>query len=171
VVIWYIFPRFGIVCQEKSGNPGWHGILFSFISQTETVLNRVTRWICTKSHKMQPNPFLTNWLINFTGDKSSQNLGYFWNFPKAAPSKLSPNRRKFAQAGRRGSGARATLSGAVSLTGKYFWHIFLMGSSHFYLKETKIWRKRNVKSDPNTFFLHPQYDSVSEPFENGVIFF
>jgi hypothetical protein len=21
VVIWYIFPRFGIMCQEKSGNP------------------------------------------------------------------------------------------------------------------------------------------------------
>jgi hypothetical protein len=23
VVIWYIFPRFGILYQEKSGNPGW----------------------------------------------------------------------------------------------------------------------------------------------------
>jgi hypothetical protein len=22
VLIWYIFPRFGILCQEKSGNPG-----------------------------------------------------------------------------------------------------------------------------------------------------
>jgi hypothetical protein len=22
VVIWYIFPRFGILCQDKSGNPG-----------------------------------------------------------------------------------------------------------------------------------------------------
>jgi hypothetical protein len=22
VVIWYIFPSFGILCQEKSGNPG-----------------------------------------------------------------------------------------------------------------------------------------------------
>jgi hypothetical protein len=22
VVIWYIFPRFGILCQENSGNPG-----------------------------------------------------------------------------------------------------------------------------------------------------
>jgi hypothetical protein len=22
VVIWYILPRFGILCQEKSGNPG-----------------------------------------------------------------------------------------------------------------------------------------------------
>jgi hypothetical protein len=22
VVIWYIFPRAGILCQEKSGNPG-----------------------------------------------------------------------------------------------------------------------------------------------------
>jgi hypothetical protein len=22
VVIWYIFPRFGMLCQEKSGNPG-----------------------------------------------------------------------------------------------------------------------------------------------------
>jgi hypothetical protein len=21
VVLWYIFPRFGILCQEKSGNP------------------------------------------------------------------------------------------------------------------------------------------------------
>jgi hypothetical protein len=24
VVIWYIFPRFGILDQEKSGNPAWH---------------------------------------------------------------------------------------------------------------------------------------------------
>jgi hypothetical protein len=24
VVIWYIFLRFGILCQEKSGNPGWN---------------------------------------------------------------------------------------------------------------------------------------------------
>jgi hypothetical protein len=23
VVIWYIFPRFGILDQEKSGNPAW----------------------------------------------------------------------------------------------------------------------------------------------------
>jgi hypothetical protein len=22
VVVWYIFPPFGILCQEKSGNPG-----------------------------------------------------------------------------------------------------------------------------------------------------
>jgi hypothetical protein len=22
VVIWHMFPRFGILCQEKSGNPG-----------------------------------------------------------------------------------------------------------------------------------------------------
>jgi hypothetical protein len=24
VAIWYIFPRFGMLCQEKSGNPGRH---------------------------------------------------------------------------------------------------------------------------------------------------
>jgi hypothetical protein len=24
VVIWYIFFRFGILYQEKSGNPAWH---------------------------------------------------------------------------------------------------------------------------------------------------
>jgi hypothetical protein len=24
VVIWYIFPCFGISCQEKSGNPAWN---------------------------------------------------------------------------------------------------------------------------------------------------
>jgi hypothetical protein len=33
VAIWYIFPRFGILCQEKSGNPGpeWsHHKTFSF---------------------------------------------------------------------------------------------------------------------------------------------
>jgi hypothetical protein len=24
VVIWYIFPRFGTLCQEKSGSPGSH---------------------------------------------------------------------------------------------------------------------------------------------------
>jgi hypothetical protein len=29
VVIWYIFPRFGILCQEKSGNPALY-ILWSF---------------------------------------------------------------------------------------------------------------------------------------------
>jgi hypothetical protein len=23
VVIWYIFPRFGLLCQEKSGNPAY----------------------------------------------------------------------------------------------------------------------------------------------------
>jgi hypothetical protein len=23
VVIWYIFPHFGILCKEKSGNPGY----------------------------------------------------------------------------------------------------------------------------------------------------
>jgi hypothetical protein len=22
IVIWYIFPRFGMLCQQKSGNPG-----------------------------------------------------------------------------------------------------------------------------------------------------
>jgi hypothetical protein len=27
VVIWFIFPRFGILCQEKSGNPGEEGKL------------------------------------------------------------------------------------------------------------------------------------------------
>jgi hypothetical protein len=26
-VIWYIFPRFGILCQEKSGNPGSERII------------------------------------------------------------------------------------------------------------------------------------------------
>jgi hypothetical protein len=30
VVIWYIFPRFGILCQEKSGNPGLSKINRSF---------------------------------------------------------------------------------------------------------------------------------------------
>jgi hypothetical protein len=25
VSIWYIFPRFGILCQEKSGSPGREG--------------------------------------------------------------------------------------------------------------------------------------------------
>jgi hypothetical protein len=31
MVIWYIFPRFGILCREKSGNPGAHcGHLSSF---------------------------------------------------------------------------------------------------------------------------------------------
>jgi hypothetical protein len=24
VVLWYIFPRFGILCHEKSGNPGMY---------------------------------------------------------------------------------------------------------------------------------------------------
>jgi hypothetical protein len=27
VVIWYIFPRFGILHPEKSGNPGWDPLL------------------------------------------------------------------------------------------------------------------------------------------------
>jgi hypothetical protein len=30
VVIWYIFPRFGILDQEKSGNPGWQRSLHYF---------------------------------------------------------------------------------------------------------------------------------------------
>jgi hypothetical protein len=32
VVIWYIFPRFGILYQEKSGNPA--GSVCEFISKT-----------------------------------------------------------------------------------------------------------------------------------------
>jgi hypothetical protein len=28
VVIWYLFLRFGILCQEKSGNPGFESIFF-----------------------------------------------------------------------------------------------------------------------------------------------
>jgi hypothetical protein len=28
VVIWYIFPHFGILCQEKSGNPAPGPFLF-----------------------------------------------------------------------------------------------------------------------------------------------
>jgi hypothetical protein len=28
VVIWYLFPRFGILCQEKSGNPDLIALLF-----------------------------------------------------------------------------------------------------------------------------------------------
>jgi hypothetical protein len=28
VVIWYIFPRFGILCQEKSGSPDLESSLF-----------------------------------------------------------------------------------------------------------------------------------------------
>jgi hypothetical protein len=38
VAIWYIFPRFGILCQEKSGNPGpeWsHHKTFSFQKSSE----------------------------------------------------------------------------------------------------------------------------------------
>jgi hypothetical protein len=29
VVIWYIFPRFGILCEEKSGNPAYNDKIFS----------------------------------------------------------------------------------------------------------------------------------------------
>jgi hypothetical protein len=28
VIIWYIFHRFGILCQEKSGKPGWVSLIF-----------------------------------------------------------------------------------------------------------------------------------------------
>jgi hypothetical protein len=32
LVVWYIFPRFVILCQEKSGNPGARqGVLYSFL--------------------------------------------------------------------------------------------------------------------------------------------
>jgi hypothetical protein len=31
VVIWYIFPRFGILCQEKSGNPVLENDLVSLL--------------------------------------------------------------------------------------------------------------------------------------------
>jgi hypothetical protein len=26
VAIWYISPHFGILCKEKSANPGWRGL-------------------------------------------------------------------------------------------------------------------------------------------------
>jgi hypothetical protein len=30
VIIWYIFYGFGVLCQEKSGNPGGHTFLIAF---------------------------------------------------------------------------------------------------------------------------------------------
>jgi hypothetical protein len=35
VVIWYIFPRFGIVCQEKSGNPAFNLCLLESLTSKE----------------------------------------------------------------------------------------------------------------------------------------
>jgi hypothetical protein len=32
VAIWYIFPRFGILCQEKSGNPVGNCVTAKFVS-------------------------------------------------------------------------------------------------------------------------------------------
>jgi hypothetical protein len=53
VVIWYIFPRFGILCQEKSGNPARRGVsrekiinnfgLVDFFWYHVTRVTRVTR--------------------------------------------------------------------------------------------------------------------------------
>jgi hypothetical protein len=36
VVIWYIFPRFGIKCQEKSGNPASNSKTFKFLLSLES---------------------------------------------------------------------------------------------------------------------------------------
>jgi hypothetical protein len=37
VVIWYIFPRLGILCQEKSGNPDYADFdICTYISNSRT---------------------------------------------------------------------------------------------------------------------------------------
>jgi hypothetical protein len=38
VVIWYIFPRFGILCQEKSGNPAENDNLHAPVNKGTSVL-------------------------------------------------------------------------------------------------------------------------------------
>jgi hypothetical protein len=39
VVIWYVFPGFGILCEEKSGNPGgcpvWQDLLFWRVEKSQ----------------------------------------------------------------------------------------------------------------------------------------
>jgi hypothetical protein len=46
VVLWYIFPRFGILCQEKSGNPDSHRQCFHTIVENECFENHWYVW-CT----------------------------------------------------------------------------------------------------------------------------
>jgi hypothetical protein len=35
VALWYIFPRFGLLCQEKSGNPGVNAIASSVVRKDD----------------------------------------------------------------------------------------------------------------------------------------
>jgi hypothetical protein len=41
VLIWYIFPHFGILCQEKSGNPAY--ISENFVVRTKCVVRHDKR--------------------------------------------------------------------------------------------------------------------------------
>jgi hypothetical protein len=43
VAMWYIFPRFGILCQEKSGNPGLNS-LFGNEAGDQTFPEELQMW-------------------------------------------------------------------------------------------------------------------------------
>jgi hypothetical protein len=65
VVIWYIFTHFGILCQEKSGNPDW--------SHT----SRVSLWV--KKNKWVKQLFHYHFIFAnfFAEDRITQ-----WVYPK-----------------------------------------------------------------------------------------
>jgi hypothetical protein len=64
-VIWYIFPRFGILCQEKSGNPVGIGTRKSSLLSADGILSfpesrMVARFFLeydTKTGKNVPNEY------------------------------------------------------------------------------------------------------------------
>jgi hypothetical protein len=54
VAIWYISPRFGIVCQEKSGNPGErvsHFMEMTPVRQKTAVCK--SQWALNKFHQIK----------------------------------------------------------------------------------------------------------------------
>jgi hypothetical protein len=80
VVIWYIFPRFGILEQEKSGKPASLWSCFAFWQGDQMSL-----W--KNCPKCRTTHVLLKWIHSFTLDISSQKcrlLLYFSlkNYPK-----------------------------------------------------------------------------------------
>jgi hypothetical protein len=98
VAIWYILPRFGILCQEKSGNPGLGSFgNFLFIYERvnlhvdrapETGCGRVARWwIFIPKHPILKyfgrnilTSFMTIWYTLWSSALFYSNLVILWSF-------------------------------------------------------------------------------------------
>jgi hypothetical protein len=73
--IWYIFPRFGILCQEKSGNPGLDSTWLKLPPN---------HFLCPKQNLWFParwNFLFAVWLMTLLG-KSSTPISNFNSAPK-----------------------------------------------------------------------------------------